>query len=315
MLPEVIVIEPDVHFDGRGFFLESYHQQKFEALGIRDQFVQDNHSRSLKGTLRGLHYQLHRPQAKLCRVVSGEVLDVAVDIRRGSPTFGKWASAVLSAENRRQIYVPGGFAHGFVVLSETAEFLYKCSDFYDRADERGIVWDDPDLKIEWGISAPLLSEKDKRAPRLADVSPDDLPLYVQANSAAKSRARLLSLGKHPPVLRARNSVLQNAGYEVIDAAGIEAAVSELEHSRFDVVIIGYTFSKAEKKQLSEIVSRKFRVPTLLLYIKPSDTEIPAGAHVNALHGEAALLTAIQSLLSQSASQQSAASRAGVHNAQ
>ena len=137
--------------------------------------MQDNHSQSRKNTLRGLHYQLRYPQAKLCRVVRGAVLDVAVDIRRGSPTFGKWVSAELSAENMHQIFVPAGFAHGFVVLSEEAEFLYKCSDFYDPAGERGIVWNDPDLKIDWGISQPVLSEKDARLPRLSEIASDQLP--------------------------------------------------------------------------------------------------------------------------------------------
>jgi dTDP-4-dehydrorhamnose 3,5-epimerase len=174
-LPEVLLIEPDVHSDARGFFLETYHQQKFEQLGIRDRFVQDNHSLSARGTLRGLHYQLRHAQAKLCRVIHGEVLDVAVDIRRGSPSFGKWISAKLSAENKRQIYIPGGFAHGFVVLSEIAEFLYKCSDFYHPEDEQGILWNDPELGIDWRISDPTLSSKDQRNPRLAQISQDCLP--------------------------------------------------------------------------------------------------------------------------------------------
>jgi dTDP-4-dehydrorhamnose 3,5-epimerase len=176
-LPEVLLIEPDVHSDARGFFLETYHQQKFEQLGIRDRFVQDNHSLSARGTLRGLHYQLRFAQAKLCRVIQGEVLDVAVDIRRGSPNFGKWVGAKLSAENKRQIYVPGGFAHGFVVLSETAEFLYKCSDFYHPEDEQGILWNDPELRIDWKIPDPTLSSKDQRNVSLAQISADRLPLY------------------------------------------------------------------------------------------------------------------------------------------
>jgi len=174
-IPGVFILTPRVFRDPRGFFLETYHAAKFEQLGIRDRFVQDNHSQSRKLTLRGLHYQLRHPQAKLCRVIRGEVLDVAVVIRRGSHTFGKWVSAVLSAENRHQIYVPAGFAHGFVVLSEEAEFLYKCSDFYDPADERGVHWADPDLKIDWRISHPILSDKDARHPRLAEISPDQLP--------------------------------------------------------------------------------------------------------------------------------------------
>lgn len=176
-LPEVFLIEPDVHSDSRGFFLESYHQQKFAELGIQDRFVQDNHSRSVRGTLRGLHYQLRYAQAKLCRVIHGAVLDVAVDIRRGSPTFAKWVAATLSAENKRQIYVPTGFAHGFVVLSETAEFLYKCSDIYHPEDEHGILWNDPELGIDWQISNPTLSGKDRRNLPLAQISEDCLPLF------------------------------------------------------------------------------------------------------------------------------------------
>src|SRR5437016_10336058 len=135
-LPGVFELRPVIHRDTRGFFIETYHKVKFADLGIADAFVQDNHSRSIKGTLSGLHYQLRHPQAKLCRVVVGEVLDVAVDIRRGSPTVGRHVGVLLSAENRRMVYVPRGFAHGFLVLSEAAEFLYKCDDFYDPEDER-----------------------------------------------------------------------------------------------------------------------------------------------------------------------------------
>lgn len=177
-LPGVLVVEPRVFGDSRGFFFESYHESKFAAGGIPGPFVQDNHSRSVRGTLRGLHYQLGRPQSKLCRVVHGEVLDVAVDIRRGSPHFGRWVSVVLSAENKRQIYVPRGFAHGFFVLSESAEFLYKCDNFYSPEHERGIAWDDPEIGIQWGaVAAPLLSGKDQQNPRLAEVPPADLPVY------------------------------------------------------------------------------------------------------------------------------------------
>ena len=171
------LIQPEVFLDARGFFLESYHQAKFAALGITDHFVQDNHSRSTRGILRGLHYQLNRPQAKLCRVVEGEVLDVAVDIRLGSPHFGMWISAVLSAKNHTQIYVPTGFAHGFLVLSESAQFLYKCSDFYDPANEHGIVWNDPDINIAWGIADPMLSEKDRHFMPLAEIPRQFLPQY------------------------------------------------------------------------------------------------------------------------------------------
>ncbi len=177
-LPGVWVLEPAVFFDDRGFFLESYHEERFASLGITERFVQDNHSRSARGTLRGLHYQLRRPQAKLCRVVHGTVLDIAVDIRHGSPDFGRWVAVELSAENRRQLYVPAGFAHGFVVQSEAAEFLYKCSDFYCPEDERGIRWDDPELGIDWQLSTtPLLSRKDAGLPHLRETSVEDRPLY------------------------------------------------------------------------------------------------------------------------------------------
>ena len=178
-IPEIVVLEPKVWSDARGFFFESYHQEKYFELGIDAHFVQDNHSRSGRGTLRGLHYQLHRPQGKLCRVVLGEVLDIAVDIRVGSPTFGQHVKVLLSAENHRQIWVPRGFAHGFVVLSEVAEFLYKCDDFYDPKDERGVAWNDPDLNIDWEIKdfqdQLTLSPKDQHNPQLATIAHADLP--------------------------------------------------------------------------------------------------------------------------------------------
>jgi dTDP-4-dehydrorhamnose 3,5-epimerase len=176
-LPDVWELQPKVFRDARGFFLETYHQQKFSELGIHDVFVQDNHSRSSKGTLRGLHYQLRHPQAKLCRVVEGEVLDVAVDIRLGSPTFGRWASVVLSAERQNQIFIPKGFAHGFVALSDSVQFLYKCSDVYDPSSEHGIIWNDPSLAITWGVSSPLISEKDARYSTLAATPREFLPVY------------------------------------------------------------------------------------------------------------------------------------------
>jgi len=176
-IPDVILMRPTVREDARGFFFESYHAQTFAALGIKQNFVQDNHSKSSRGTLRGLHYQLKHAQAKLCRVVRGEVLDVAVDIRVGSPTFGQWVSATLSADNKLQIFIPHGFAHGFVTLSDSAEFLYKCSDFYFPEDEHGILWSDPDLGIDWGVSDPLLSEKDKNYPALARTPREHLPRY------------------------------------------------------------------------------------------------------------------------------------------
>ena len=176
-VPGVCILKPRIFHDPRGFFAETFHAEKFRDIGITDTFVQDNHSQSRKGTLRGLHYQLRRPQAKLCRVVRGTVLDVAVDIRRGSPTFGKAVAVELSAENMQQIYVPKGFAHGFVVVSEEAEFLYKCSDFYDPAGEFGVLWCDPALAIEWKVSDPVLSEKDSRYPGLAEIPAARLPIY------------------------------------------------------------------------------------------------------------------------------------------
>ena len=176
-LPGVLELRPVIHRDARGFFIETYHNAKFADLGIAEAFVQDNHSRSIKGTLRGLHYQLRRPQAKLCRVVEGEALDVAVDIRVGSPTFAKWTSVFLSAKEQNQIYVPIGFAHGFLTLTDTVQFLYKCSEFYDPADELGIAWNDPDLKVCWGVSAPIVSEKDAKYPTLAQVPRELLPKH------------------------------------------------------------------------------------------------------------------------------------------
>ncbi|MBZ0264875.1 dTDP-4-dehydrorhamnose 3,5-epimerase [bacterium] len=173
-IPGLIIIEPDLFGDERGFFLEVYHSEKFKNAGIEYTFLQDNHSKSRKHVLRGLHYQLKKPQGKLVRVTSGEVFDVGVDIRRGSPTFGKWHGMHLSAENKMQYFVPPGFAHGFVVLSEEAEFLYKCTELYDPTDEYGIKWDDPDLKIDWEVENPVLSEKDMLLPSLKDAV---LPVY------------------------------------------------------------------------------------------------------------------------------------------
>lgn len=169
-LPGVLIIEPKVFGDERGFFYESFNARAFEeATGLEIQFVQDNHSRSQKGVLRGLHYQLENTQGKLVRVTSGEVLDVAVDIRRSSPYFGKWVAVRLSAENHRQLWVPEGFAHGFLVLSDFAEFLYKTTDYYTPSAERSIRWDDPDLAISWQLDgAPQLSAKDQAAIFLKD---------------------------------------------------------------------------------------------------------------------------------------------------
>jgi dTDP-4-dehydrorhamnose 3,5-epimerase len=171
------VLQPDIFEDSRGFFSEVYHRKRWSEVGIHCDFVQDNHSHSKQGTLRGLHYQLSRPQGKLCRVVSGEVLDVAVDIRVGSPTFGQWAMVRLSATNRHQLFIPPGFAHGFVVVSETADFLYKCSDYYDPQDQYGIRWNDPALAIPWGNGEPRLSDKDAQYPMLIDVAETQLPKW------------------------------------------------------------------------------------------------------------------------------------------
>lgn len=170
-IPEVLVLEPRVFGDARGFFYESYHRQAFErTTGLDVDFVQDNHSRSARGVLRGLHYQIRQPQGKLVRVVTGEVFDVAVDLRRSSPTFGQWVGERLSAENKRMMWVPTGFAHGFVVLSEYAEFLYKTTDYYAPEHERCIRWDDPTLNIGWPveIGQPLLSAKDAQGAAFAD---------------------------------------------------------------------------------------------------------------------------------------------------
>lgn len=168
-IPDVFLIEPTVFGDERGFFFESFNQARFEdAIGKSVQFVQDNHSRSVKNVLRGLHYQIQQPQGKLVRVVQGEVFDVAVDLRKSSKTFGQWVGEILSAENKRQLWIPEGFAHGFVVLSETAEFLYKTTDYYAPAFERSILWNDPATGIRWPINdAPQLSGKDQQGKLLA----------------------------------------------------------------------------------------------------------------------------------------------------
>ncbi len=176
-LPGVLLIKPRVFADPRGFFLETYRQNVLAEAGIHETFVQDNHSHSSRGVLRGLHYQLRQPQAKLCRVARGEVLDIAVDVRLGSPNFGKWVGVALSGENHAQIYVPKGFAHGFVVRSETADFLYKCSDYFEASDDRGVLWNDPDIGVDWQTSEPVLSEKDRRYLPLAQIAHDQLPRY------------------------------------------------------------------------------------------------------------------------------------------
>ena len=167
-LPGVLIVEPKVFGDDRGFFMETYHAARFAEAGVGDQFVQDNHSRSTRGVLRGLHFQDPNPQGKLVRAVSGTIFDVAVDIRRGSPTFGRWVGVELSAENKRQLWVPAGFAHGFCVTSETADVVYKCTALYDPVSDRGIRWNDPAIGIEWPGVEPVLSPKDAAAPLLAD---------------------------------------------------------------------------------------------------------------------------------------------------
>jgi dTDP-4-dehydrorhamnose 3,5-epimerase len=171
----ILVIEPKTYEDLRGYFMETYNQRKYFESGINTIFVQDNLSYSLKDTVRGLHFQIRHPQAKLVQVVSGEIFDVAVDLRPGSSTFGKWTGIHLSDENRRQMYIPEGFAHGFCVLSEIAYFYYKCSDFYAPDDEGGIIWSDPDISIEWPVENPIISEKDKQYPNLSDLTAEQLP--------------------------------------------------------------------------------------------------------------------------------------------
>ena len=168
-------MEPDVFSDDRGFFLETWNSMRYEKDGIKGSFVQDNVSFSKKGVLRGLHFQYPQSQSKLVQVLSGEVVDVAVDIRKDSPTFGQWISEVLSSANHRQMYIPSGFAHGYCVTSETAVFSYKCTDFYNPACEGGIVWNDPDINIDWPIQEPILSLKDASLPKLRDIQPEKLP--------------------------------------------------------------------------------------------------------------------------------------------
>jgi dTDP-4-dehydrorhamnose 3,5-epimerase len=181
-LDGVLLLEPSVFEDNRGFFMESYHRGKYGGLIPRHTFVQDNLSHSVKDVLRGLHYQLHRPQAKLLQVIRGAVFDVAVDIRCGSPSFGKWVSCELSEENRRQLYVAEGFAHGFCVLSDVADVVYKCSAFYVPEDEHSVLWCDPDLGIQWPARDPVLSLKDSRSPRLRDIPLEHLPAFKETDA-------------------------------------------------------------------------------------------------------------------------------------
>ncbi len=174
----VLIFEPKVFGDDRGFFMETWSRDRYREAGLDVEFVQDNISSSSRGVLRGLHYQNPQPQGKLVQVLKGEVLDVAADIRVGSPTFGKVATCLLSDENHRQFYVPAGFAHGFCVLSETALFLYKCTAFYNAGAEGGLLWNDPDLGIDWPVADPILSEKDSIALRLKDIPKEKLPVYT-----------------------------------------------------------------------------------------------------------------------------------------
>ena len=176
-LPDVIVIEPHVFRDGRGFFMETFHQRKYAEGGIDRTFVQDNYSHSKGGTIRGLHYQLRYPQGKLVYVITGEIFDVAVDIRRGSPHFGKWVGGILSSANKRQVFIPEGFAHGFCVMSETADVLYKCTHLYVPDDDHGLFWADPTIGIDWPNKTPILSKKDGENPKLDHIPEGDLPIY------------------------------------------------------------------------------------------------------------------------------------------
>lgn len=179
-IPGVLLFTPQVYGDARGFFLQTYQAKEYAAAGLDRVFVQDNLSRSRIDTVRGLHYQLKNPQGKLVSVLRGAVLDVAVDIRRGSPSFGQFVVVELSEENRRQLFIPEGFAHGFRVLTDTADFFYKCTDVYAAGDEYGVSWSDPALSIPWGdLSSPVVSPKDQEMPRLADVPPEHLPIYKE----------------------------------------------------------------------------------------------------------------------------------------
>ena len=181
-LPGVLVLEPTLRGDPRGFFLETYREDTLREAGINQQFVQDNHSRSTRGVLRGLHYQLTQPQGKLVRVASGAVYDVAVDVRKGSPTFGHWYGATLNEANMHMMYIPPGFAHGFVVLTDIADFIYKCTDYYHPQSEQGILWNDPAIGIEWPITEVQLSERDSNNPVLQNQPEQLLPSYVDTSS-------------------------------------------------------------------------------------------------------------------------------------
>lgn len=176
-IPDVKVIVPDVFPDPRGFFQETHNRARYAALGINIEFVQDNWSRSVRGVVRGLHYQVNNAQDKLVWVVRGEIFDVAVDVRRGSPTFGQYVAACLSEQNHHQMFIPAGFAHGFCVLSDTVDFMYKCSNFYSPADERGVLWNDPTLNIPWPVDNPIVSQRDRQLKPLAQMPLESLPVY------------------------------------------------------------------------------------------------------------------------------------------
>ena len=179
-IEDVKIIEPQIFKDDRGYFLETYHLNRFKSAGLPGVFVQDNLSFSVKNTLRGLHFQVTRPQAKLVQVITGEIFDVAVDIRHASPTFGRWVSVLLTEHNKRKVFIPEGFAHGFCVLSDSAHVVYKCSDFYDPDDEGGILWSDPAIGINWPTKTPLLSAKDSRLSLISDIPPEKLYHPVKA---------------------------------------------------------------------------------------------------------------------------------------
>lgn len=183
-LDGVLIIEPQVFPDVRGFFFESYHAERCAQAGLPERFVQDNHSCSVLGTIRGLHYQLRRPQGKLVRVIRGLVFDVAVDIRRGSPSFGQWVGVELSADNKRQLFIPAGFAHGFCVLADVSEVEYKCTDYYVPEDQHGVLWNDPAIGIPWPVDTPILSEKDRAYPPLGPAR-EDLPRYETAPAPSR----------------------------------------------------------------------------------------------------------------------------------
>jgi dTDP-4-dehydrorhamnose 3,5-epimerase len=177
-LPEVLLFTADVFGDARGFFMETYHRRKYREQGLDRLFVQDNYSHSCRNTLRGLHYQLNRPQGKLVSVIWGTIFDVAADIRVGSPTFGRWVGQILSETNRCQLYIPEGFAHGFCVLSEKADVMYKCTDYYDGKDDRGVLWNDPDICVEWPVASPILSGKDSGQLPLSRIPRENLPVWT-----------------------------------------------------------------------------------------------------------------------------------------